>query len=64
LADNTLPGDLIVKIKILKDNNFSRNQNDLETIVPISFYESLTGFKRELKHLDGRKIPINKIGSS
>lgn len=36
----------------------------METIINISFFESLRGFSRELTHLDDRKIPINKIGAS
>lgn len=62
LTEGSLPGDLVIRVKIQSDEKFQRAGQNLETLIPISFYESLTGFTREIVHLDGRKVPISKIG--
>lgn len=54
------PGDLIFKVHELKHSIFERRGNDLYTNISISLQESLTGFKVEIPHLDGRKVVIER----
>ena len=51
-------GDLIVIVKELEDEVFTRKGYDLFISKDISLLEALKGFKIELEHLDGRKILI------
>jgi DnaJ-class molecular chaperone len=64
LVEAAIPGDLIVKVKIVDDNQFIRQSNDLLYNLPVSFLEALKGFERVITHLDGRKVPISKMGTS
>lgn len=41
---------------------FERSGNDLKTTVKITLKEALLGFTKQLKHLDGRKVNINRTG--
>jgi molecular chaperone DnaJ len=55
-------GDLKINIRILKDKYFSRNGNDLHTIVSIPFWLAILGGDKEIKTFDGEqniKIPHN-----
>ncbi|XP_050438129.1 dnaJ homolog shv isoform X2 [Adelges cooleyi] len=54
------PGDLVFKIKTLPHTVFERRGDDLYTNLTISLQDALVGFKTEIKHLDGRKIVIEK----
>ena len=51
-------GDLIVIVKEIKNEIFTRKGYDLFINKDISLLEALKGFKIELDHLDGRKILI------
>ena len=53
-----VPGDVIVEIEIVDDKKFKRNGADLIYDEDITLLEALTGFKRIITHLDGRKILI------
>ena len=51
-------GDLVVIVKEIKNEIFTRKGYDLFINKDISLLEALKGFKIELNHLDGRKILI------
>jgi DnaJ family protein B protein 4 len=38
--------------------NFTRNNNDLNTSLQVSLVEAMTGFEKQIQHLDGRMIPV------
>lgn len=39
---------------------FTRNGDDLECVIPLTFKESLLGFSKTIQTIDGRKIPISR----
>lgn len=53
-----VPGDVIVVLKQKKHHLFERRDNHLHVTLKISLKEALTGFNKEVPHLDGRQIPI------
>jgi len=54
------PGDLIFKIKTMPHSMFERRGDDLYTNVTISLQDALVGFNLDIKHLDGRKVRIQR----
>ena len=52
------PGDLKFVIRQPHDARWERRGNDLIVNETISLVDALTGFKRELVHLDGHKFTI------
>lgn len=59
------PGDVKFKVQNTKQTNgkgLSRNGNNLRLDVPISLKESLFGFKKEILHLDGHIVELNRSG--
>lgn len=56
------PGDIVFAIRARKHHKFRRVGNNLYTNINISFKESLLGFTREIKTLDGRKIKVTVEG--
>ena len=60
--NNTIPGELHVKIFEEEHCTFSRNQvkpRDLDITLDITLKESLLGFERVINHLDGRELELN-----
>ncbi|CAG8550557.1 3665_t:CDS:2 [Diversispora eburnea] len=55
-APDTIPGDIIFKIKTLPHPQFERNGDDLYTKETISLIDALTGFEKNFTHLDGRTV--------
>ena len=55
-----IPGDLIFTIRQVPDNTFRREGDNLHIDFTITLLESLTGFSRTIKHLDGHEVPISK----
>jgi DnaJ-class molecular chaperone len=53
-----VPGDIIVLLKQKKHNLFERRDNHLHVNMKIMLKEALTGFKKEIPHLDGHLVPI------
>jgi len=53
-----LPGDLVFKIVTLPHKKFARNGADLEYFMTISLLDALVGFRAEITHLDGHKVPV------
>ena len=59
VSDNGLQGDVKVFIKIEPNKNFERRGLDLIVNKEISLKDSLTGFKFEIEHLNGKTYAIN-----
>uniref|UniRef100_A0A7S3JAJ1 Chaperone DnaJ C-terminal domain-containing protein n=1 Tax=Euplotes harpa TaxID=151035 RepID=A0A7S3JAJ1_9SPIT len=55
---DVIPGDVVVILKQSKHDQFNRVGDDLYTEMMITFKEAMMGFKKPLKHLDGRKIEV------
>ena len=55
-----IPGDLIFTIRQVPDSTFRRDGDNLHVDFTITLLESLTGFQRTIKHLDGHEVPISK----
>ena len=53
-------GDVILHVYSEEHEDFEREGSDLVTHQNISLVEALLGFKREIKHLDGRMIEIER----
>ncbi len=52
-------GDLILKIRIKKDPNWDRDENNLLTILEVDVFDCILGGKSELTTLDGSKLSLN-----
>jgi DnaJ-class molecular chaperone len=55
---NGINGDLIISFKLLPHSHFKIKNNDLYYTFNISLKESLTGFTRDIIHLDNRILTI------
>ncbi|EKE40517.1 hypothetical protein ENUP19_0298G0063 [Entamoeba nuttalli] len=55
-------GDVIFKIHTIEHPNFTRRWDDLRTTMHITLKESLIGFTKEVKHLDGHIVKVEKKG--
>ena len=55
----SLPGDVVITTVQKPSSAFTRKGHDLHTDMHISLKESLTGFSKSVKHLDGRMIEIS-----
>lgn len=53
-------GNLVFIINEIKHNLFKRDGNNLSTEMTVSLKEALLGFTKELTHLDGRKVKIQR----
>jgi len=53
-----LPGDLYLKVEIVRDSKFSREIDDLVVDKLISFSEACLGTKVEIKTLEGKKFMV------
>lgn len=57
-----VPGDVIVTVRLAEDRRFGswkRTGNDLRLPVELTLRESLLGFERTIKHLDGHTIDLS-----
>jgi len=52
------PGDVIIVLKQLEHERFSRRGDNLSLKIKISLVEALCGFQIPIKHLDGRELLI------
>mmetsp|Transcript_28740 Transcript_28740/g.42237 ORF Transcript_28740/g.42237 Transcript_28740/m.42237 type:complete len:358 (-) Transcript_28740:75-1148(-) len=57
-----VPGDIVVSLRQKQHHQFTRKGNDLHMTMDISLRESLTGFSRIVKQLDGRDVVIEETG--
>jgi len=53
-----VPGDVIVVLKQKKHHLFERRENHLHVTLKVTLKEALTGFTKEIPHLDGHVVPI------
>jgi DnaJ-related protein SCJ1 len=54
------PGDLIFKIATIPHKRFERRGNDLYLNMTISLLQSLVGFSKSFKHLDGHEVTVTR----
>mmetsp|Transcript_401 Transcript_401/g.1112 ORF Transcript_401/g.1112 Transcript_401/m.1112 type:complete len:402 (-) Transcript_401:178-1383(-) len=54
-----VPGDVLVTVEVLPHRHFKRSGANLLLHLQISLLEALTGFEREVLHLDGHIIHIS-----
>lgn len=54
------PGNLVFVVQETKDSRFVRDGNNLRTEIEISLKEALLGFSKELIHLDGHKVLVER----
>ncbi len=59
-----LPGDVVILLRAEKHSAFGRQGNDLLLELKVSLKEALLGFRREVRHLDGHAVMIEKSGVS
>jgi DnaJ-class molecular chaperone len=57
-----IPGDVVFKLKLQKHKVFNRRGNDLMIKDKISLRQSLLGFEKTIKHLDGHEVKIRREG--
>jgi len=57
-----IPGDVVFKVKVKKHARFTRRGNDLHMDMDISLTEALLGFKKTIRHLDGRSVELEVSG--
>lgn len=55
-------GDLIFRIRTILHPRFERKGDDLHIDEYISLIDALTGFSREIEHLDGHKVELKSNG--
>lgn len=53
-----VPGDLQMELPVAAHNVFKWKGNDLHMTIQITLKQALLGFKKEVKHLDGRSVYI------
>jgi len=56
------PGDIIFTIKTIPHPLFTRKGNNLYAKVAITLADALLGFKKEIHHLDGHVVELNRTG--
>jgi DnaJ-class molecular chaperone len=61
-SPDTTPGDVILKLETAKHARFERRGDDLHYVMRISLRDALLGFSKKIKHLDGRRVVVNRKG--
>lgn len=61
---NTIPGDLLIHIRIKRHRVFTRKDNDLYIIKELTLYEALKGYEFIIKQLDGTNLRIQHSGTT
>ena len=61
---NVRAGPVIFKVQQLSHSKFQRVGNDLKVRVNISLREALLGFSKEITHLDGHVVNIEREGKT
>lgn len=61
---NVRAGPVVFKVQQLSHSRFQRVGNDLKVRVNITLKEALLGFAKEIEHLDGHFVYINRKGKT
>jgi len=56
------PGDIIFYLVTHKHPRFTRDRTTLNTVVHLTFKESIIGYSKEIEHLDGHIVRIEHEG--
>jgi DnaJ-class molecular chaperone len=59
---NVRAGEVVFKVQTIPHPVFERSGNDLKTTVKITLKQALLGFEKELTHLDGHIVKLNRLG--
>ena len=62
IMPNAYPGDLVVHVRPRSHRKFRRDGDDIHMDLEISLRESLLGFSREVKHIDGHPVKVEASG--
>lgn len=54
-------GDIYIVIISERDQRFRRDGNNLHTTLEIDLNEALYGFVREIEHLDGHSVKVQRV---
>eukprot|EP00164_Ancoracysta_twista_P005348 GFYU01007313.1.p1 GENE.GFYU01007313.1~~GFYU01007313.1.p1 ORF type:complete len:360 (-),score=139.92 GFYU01007313.1:581-1660(-) len=57
-SPDTIPGDVVFKLKQQPHRKFKRDGNNLKIDQHISLKEALLGYKKSIRHLDGHNVHI------
>jgi len=57
-----VPGDVVFKFKTVSHPRFRRDGDHLHHEMHLNLREALLGFKRAVRHLDGRDVPVEYTG--
>ncbi len=55
---DTIPGNVILKLRTQHHSRFRREGNDLHTDVTITLREALLGYTKRISHLDGHLVEL------
>ena len=56
---NGTAGDLLITLKLVQDNRFTRLHDNLKTTLSIDVYEALLGGHKTITTIDGKRVKIN-----
>ncbi|CAG8612000.1 7087_t:CDS:2 [Funneliformis mosseae] len=59
-SPETIPGDIIFKVNTIPNPTFERKGNDLYAEQTISLIDALTGFEKNMTHLDDRNVLLKR----
>ena len=59
---NIRPGTVNIRIEEIPHPTFVRKGNDLKLKVTINLKEALLGFVKEINHLDGHEVELDRFG--
>jgi DnaJ family protein B protein 11 len=59
---NIRAGKVLVKVEEIPHPTFVRKGNDLKLTVEITLKEALLGFVKEINHLDGHEVELDRFG--
>jgi DnaJ-class molecular chaperone len=57
---NVRTGNIVIQVVEIPHAVYERKQNDLRVTIDITLKEALLGFKKQLTHLDGHKVVVDR----
>jgi DnaJ-class molecular chaperone len=54
----TYPGDVHIKVRVKRHDRFEREGDNLRTSLRVSLKDAILGFRKTIKHLDGRDVVV------